>query len=392
MVHRRAAGPRIHYDTMSEPGPHGTTEPAFTEAVRLLVAPANFAGQGRAWSDAARRIPGVAAWSFAVEDPTGLTLPAHTSVPRSRFEDPEWARGHAAWAARFTHVLMEAGRPVLGTIHGLDAYGDRDVLVAEGTCVGMVAHGSDVRRPDRHVQREADSPFLRVDARITATRQKFADRIAPLIDGCRWSFVSTPDLVDDVPRATWLPVVVDRDRWRQPAWIPWPRGGKPRVVHAPSVAMWKGTELITPVLGAAGRRAAFDYRTIERVPQQDMPSVVGGAHIVLDQFALGSYGVAAVEAMAAGRVVVGHVRPEVRARVQAATGWELPIVQARAAEVADVLEELAADPDRCAELAELGPLFVDDVHGGDRSALVLRDFLLLGPAEIELAARTDIVR
>lgn len=376
---------------MSEPGLDRGDRPDPNAGTRLLVAPANFAGQGRAWADSvALNLPGVSARSFAVEDPTGLTLAAHGSVDRATFEDPDWARDHERWVLEsFTHVLMEAGRPVLGTLHGLDALGDRPVLEDAGLCVGTVAHGSDVRRPDRHVQREPDSPFLRVEPRITATRQKYTDRIAPFMDDLRWSFVSTPDLLDDVPHARWLPVVVDRARWTQPAWQPWSPGGRPTVVHAPSVAMWKGTELVEPVLADLARTGCIDYRPLERIPQDQMPATIGGAHIVLDQFALGSYGVAAVEAMAAGRVVVGHVRPEVRARVRAATGWELPVVQARAAEVGDVVAALAADPERCAELADLGPLFVDDVHGGAYSAEVLRDFLLLGPAERDLVARAS---
>ena len=51
-----------------------------------------------------------------------------------------------------------------------------------------------------------------------------------------------------------------------------------------------------------------DYTPLRDVPWSEMPGVIASADIVLDQFALGGYGVAAVEAMASGRAVVGHVR------------------------------------------------------------------------------------
>lgn len=358
----------------AERGPADATE-SDESVVRLLVGSANFAGQGRAWAQAAASVPGVSATSFAVEDPTGLTLPAHRSATKEQFADPEWSGPHEQWVLSFTHVLVEAGRPVTGQQHGLDAWGDDEVLRGAGIRVGMVAHGSDVRRPDRHEDVEADSPFRRVPPTVRATRQKYADRIAPLIDACTWSFVSTPDLVDDVPRARWLPVVVDVERWSGAEIASRDASTPPVVSHIPSNAMWKGTELVEPTLDELAGAGEIRYRPVRGVPQPEMPAAIGQAEIVLDQFSLGSYGVAAVEAMAAGRVVVGHVRPEVRARVLAATGLELPVVQARAAEVADVLRDLAADPRRCRDLGEAGAVFARAVHDGRESARVLEDYL-----------------
>jgi hypothetical protein len=358
----------------TEQAPTGGPEP-LSGAVRLLVAAANFAGQGRAWADAAATLPWVSATSFAVEDPSGLTLPAEHSVDAATFADPDWSAAHEEWVRTFTHVLIEAGRPVLGQQHGLDAYGDNDVLTEAGVSVGMVAHGSDVRRPDRHVEREPDSPFLRVGPKIRATRQKYADRIAPLIDACPAPFVSTPDLLEDVPNAAWLPVVVDVRRWDHEPLLGRAASAPPIVAHVPSNAMWKGTELVTPVLDQLAADGTIIYRPISRVPQAQMPEVIGSTEIVLDQFALGSYGVAAVEAMAAARVVVGHVRPEVRAHVLSTTGYELPIVQARAGEVADVLAELARDPERCRVLGEAGRAFAHRFHSGAFSARVLEGYL-----------------
>jgi hypothetical protein len=79
--------------------------------------------------------------------------------------------------------------------------------------------------------------------------------------------------------------------------------------------------------------------------------------------------------------VVGHVRPEVRAHVQAVTGRVLPVVQSRAADVADVLMDLVGDRERWVAAARAGAEFVSAVHDGRLSSSVLSPFLLAGPSE-----------
>lgn len=345
--------------------------------VRLLVGAANFAGQGRLWAEAAATLPEVGATSFSVGS-SSLTVPAHHVVARDTFEDAEAAVGHERWVRSFTHVLVEAGRPVTGTTRGRYAPGDVAALSAAGVVVGLLAHGSDVRRPDGHRWREPDSPFHHADDRTLTIRQAYADLIAPLTDSADWGFVSTPDLLDDVPHAQWLPVVVDVTRWQAPEWRPPAPGAPLRVVHVPSDSFLKGTEQIEPVLHRLAERGLIAYEPVRGVPQERMPQVVAGADVVLDQFALGSYGVAAVEAMAAGRAVVGHVRDEVRGHVLAATGHALPIIQSRAGEIEDVLVGLAEDRSLIAEAAAEGPVFVSAVHDGRMSASVLADFLSTG--------------
>lgn len=347
--------------------------------IRLLVGPANFAGQASAWAAAAASSRHVSACSFAVVSSTDFTTGTDYSVDPVTFADDAWSQRHEQWVGGFTHVIIEAGRPLTGLRHGRDCAGEVPVLEEMGVTVAMVAHGSDVRRPLSHRRREPDSPFADPDSADSRRRQKYADRIAPLINSRRWAFVSTPDLLEDVPSARWLPVVVDPQRWQAPPWEP-PTGGgaglPPLVVHVPSSVYMKGTEAIEPVLERLVEAGRIRYRPLRRVPNQDMPSVLAGADIVLDQFAIGSYGAAAVEALAAGRVVIGHVRPEVRHRVLQDTGTSLPVVEGTPATLELVIEGLLADVPAWQDQALLGPLFVDDVHDGRRSAAVLDDFLL----------------
>jgi hypothetical protein len=109
-----------------------------------------------------------------------------------------------------------------------------------------------------------------------------------------------------------------------------------------------------------------------------MPDVYRTADIVLDQFRLGDYGVAACEAMAAGRIVIGHVSQDVRERVRALTGRDLPIVESRFANVGETVRAVMTDPDTARARARHGITFVSDVHDGVRSADVLADFLGIG--------------
>ena len=346
--------------------------------IRLLVGPVNFAGQATAWARAARTLHHASAYSFAVTNTAGFTTETDYSVDRSTFIEDQWSRQHEEWVGSFTHVLLEAGRPITGLRHGRDCAGELPALEEMGVQIALVAHGSDVRRPDSHHRREPDSPFADLDSQDSKIRQAYANRFAPLVESRRWAFASTPDLLEDVPHARWLPVVVDPQRWLADPWEPAPlrAGLPPLVVHVPSSTHMKGTEAIEPVLERLAAVGRVRYRPLRDVPQEDMPTVFAEADIVLDQFAVGSYGVAAVEALATGRVVIGHVRPEVRHRVLQDTGWSLPIVESTPRTLEQVIGELLDDRDSWQEQALLGPAFVDDVHDGRRSAAVLDDFLL----------------
>jgi glycosyltransferase involved in cell wall biosynthesis len=186
-------------------------------------------------------------------------------------------------------------------------------------------------------------------------------------------FVSTPDLLDDVPSASWLPVVVDVDEWKVDTAVL--ERETPVVVHAPSRASIKGTDLIEPVMRALEEDGLVEYRRIEGIPHDSMPAAYADADIVLDQFRLGGYGVAAVEAMASGRLVVSHVGEQSREVVAAVTGLELPIVQSRASDLDQVIRDILADRPKHRAVAARGLAFANGVHDGRRSAQALAGFL-----------------
>ena len=82
-------------------------------------------------------------------------------------------------------------------------------------------------------------------------------------------FVSTPDLLLDVPGGIWLPVVVDIDRPQGDP--PLSRDRLPLVLHAPSKAVTKGTDLIEPVVEDLVERGLVEYRRLSGLAPEQMP-------------------------------------------------------------------------------------------------------------------------
>ncbi|QOR69773.1 hypothetical protein IM660_14030 [Ruania alkalisoli] len=350
-------------------------QPRPEASVRLFVGPANHAGQGYRWARAVERDrPQVSAVAFAPTRPGGFSFAIDYTVPLPVYWDNElWARDQLAYLESFTHVLVEAQQPLLG-LH-LDEDFTREVahLADHGVRAAAMCHGSDIRLPSRHVQDNPWSPFLvpgyrktvELEALATLNAQRLTDLGIPV-------FVSTPDLLDDVPAARWCPVVVDTERWHTERNV---RRPVPVVAHAPSRPEVKGSDLVEPTLHALHEAGVIEYRRISRVPARQMPEIYRDSDIVLDQFRIGSYGVAACEAMAAGCVVLGNVREPVRERVRAATGTDLPLVQADPDTLEEVLRGVVAAPERVARLGEAGVAFANQVHDGTVSANVLRTFL-----------------
>lgn len=275
----------------------------------------------------------------------------------------------------FTHVVVESGRHLFGT-EGT-ALAQISELRDAGVSVAMMWHGSDIRLPSLHAEMEPDSPFR--DGRYVDTEalEAIAAAHARMIaaSDCP-QFVSTPDLLRFVPDAVWVPVVVEPSRWQRQTNEPALTHDRPPVVvHAPTRAGLKGSDRIVDAMRSLHDEGVIDYSELYGIPSARMPEVYGGADIVLDQFLAGSYGTAACEAMAAGRLVIGHVSDEVREAIREATGADLPIVQSRASELGDVMRRIVADRERFAARAATGPDFVRTVHDGDLSARAMAPFL-----------------
>lgn len=363
-----AVNPRAAYSKAGIPAPVA----APNAPVRLYVAPANSAGQGYRWARAAESLTGVGAINMAIERTQNFAFDADEHIPFAVYAmSKSWQRRQRSFVKKFTHVLVEAQLPLYS----------RGPLTAEvrqlrrgGIHVAILCHGSDIRLPSRHARGNSWSPFTDPNHEATAQLERIATqnksllaRLAILV------FVSTPDLLEDVPAATWLPVVVDPELWHSHE--PVLARDVPRVVHVPSNPWIKGSDKIESVLTEMAQRGLIEYERIQGVPAAQMPAVYARADIVLDQFRLVSYGVSACEAMASGRLVIGQVSDQVRDHVHATAGLELPIVEATIDSLGSVLDQVLADRSRFGAVAATGPGFVAQLHDGAASARVLAPFL-----------------
>jgi len=352
--------------------------------VRLYVGPVNSAGQGYAWARAAERnLNGVGAVDFMMttDGSARFAFPSDQAIPRAAYlSAAAWRkRQRAALVSGFTHVLMESGLSPFGQEAEIPPATLVAQLEADGPRVALLFHGSDLRVPSIHATMDPDSPFL--DARYPGTSQLEQNTLrnrALLADAGVPVFVSTPDLLAFAADATWLPVVVDVEKWAAAGAEPPLQRARPVVVHAPSNAGLKGSELIADTMHRLHDEGVIEYREVRGVPASEMPRVYGEADVVLDQFSLGIYGVATCEALAAGRLVISHVGEPTREHVAAATGLELPVLESRAAGLETLLRDVAAEPERFQALAAAGPGFVRAVHDGRRSAEALSGFLGTG--------------
>lgn len=352
--------------------------PTGGSAARVLIGPANSAGQGFAWARALEGArPGTLVTSMKFVDVEDRFAHRVDQAVLSGYGAHSRAWQHAQLDAlsEYRAVFVESADPLLGGMFGHDSLRQIETVRSAGPAMGLIFHGSDLRDPDTHLAAEPASYFaLHPDfseamrVRTRRSRQIIAETGLPV-------WVSTPDLLSDVPGAEWLPIVVAPEDWATDT-IPFAHGGVPRVVHAPSNSALKGTDLIDGPLQRLHDAGRIEYRRVEGVSHARMQQVVREADVVLDQFRTGSYGVAACEALAAGRVVISHISEPTRSAIRERSGLDLPILESDGLDIEGVLEALLADRERSGQrAAEAGPAFVRRLHDGRESGRALAAWL-----------------
>lgn len=341
---------------------------------RLYIAPVNFAGQGYEWARAAERLDDVGALSMQYVSPGDFGFPSDNRVPVNVFlKSSEWQRAQFAAVSQFTHVLVEAERPIFGALFNKDVEREVTALRDAGVNVAMLSHGSDLRLPSRHKTIDRWSPFHDDWSLVPVLEEQSRKHHALLEKLGAPVFVSTPDLLLDWPDATWLPLSLNAAPWTNDDTIL--ERDVPVVVHAPSSARIKGTHLVEPTLQKMDAAELISYRRVEGVPASQIPALYREADIVIEQFRVGTYSRAAVEAMAAGRIVIAHLHDQVRNVVTDVMGVEPPVVEATPDTLESVLRDIVSNRDTYREIGARGPEFVSHAHDGRMSAEALRPFL-----------------
>lgn len=364
---------RYRYNRAQRPAPL----PVLGTSSRLLIGRANFAAQGYRIARAVDLLHDASAVSVHVLAANAkYGFPADVRVPAEVFQhSAHWRRESFRIVSRhYTHVIIEAGRPLFGKLFDNDQEREIAALRRAGLMVGLAAYGSELRLPSRHRQIDEWSPFHDEDWAAIPRLEDGALRFRELASATGAPvFVATPEQLLDWPEAIWSPVGIDPARWATDA--PLLERQRPIVVHAPTNPIIKGTHLVEPVLEKLDREGVIEYRPVQGVRSDEMPAIIGGADIVLDQFRIGTYSTAAVEGMAAGRLVVAHLHDQVREAVQQTAGREVPIAAATPAELEALLRDVVARRDHYRAFAADGPHFARQVHDGRVMAAALEPFL-----------------
>lgn len=189
-------------------------------------------------------------------------------------------------------------------------------------------------------------------------------------------FHSTPDLARWLPGSEWIPNPIDLEAAAEE-----PSNAVPRFGHFPLRLLRnrKGTdavielfrrtfgpltrETLAPIARLRGREA--ELWIVSSTAHEEALNILAGCDAVIDQISpYGSYGMAAIEAMAFGKPVLGTFRPE----------WfpGCPILSPLADDAPDRMRAIVRDPDYRRKLGRAGRDYVAKVH---ESGLVARQVM-----------------
>jgi len=189
-----------------------------------------------------------------------------------------------------------------------------------------------------------------------------------LADGKRADaeIVGSYDAIRWVPEAHVIPPGIDLRPFTP---VPPSDAARPLVVHAPSNREKKGTRFVIE----ACRQLPVELDIVEGVPHEEARARYARADIVVDQLNAGWHGVFALEAMALGKPVVAHLKPDVVERSAQGYGLRLPIVPASKDDLVDALRPLVDQPSLRKEVGAASRAYVEQVHDIDRIAARLLD-------------------
>lgn len=345
----------------------------------LLIAPNNWAGQAAQWAGAASSLPDTTGLNIQYDHGSHLEYPAAAKFKKDIVDRSIlWSKRLDRWVRdNLTHVIVESGRPFLGNLYRNDLREEILALQKQGIRVGLLWHGTDIRSPHQHMEREPNSYFKRFPEEEQERREALVQATKDRVEGLNLTeFISTPGLIPYRPGAIWLPQLVDREKWVAPTSSEIVAREAPLVIYVPSQPLVKGTDQIVETAKKLEEEGVITFKTVTGVHASQMPSVISEADIVIDQMGDPNYGSAAIEAMQLGKVVLGEVGEEVPQVVREGFAVELPVVNITPSTLEQTLRDLAGDTQRRRQLSAKGIDFVAQVHTVPRVAGILdKDFL-----------------
>jgi hypothetical protein len=346
----------------------------------ILLGATNSAGQANSWAMALRKAGRNAQSLQIVIDENGSWFNADRTIMRSDWKPLEFRkRLFQEITSQNSGVLLESLRPIFALnqpslFTAQEGLNDLIDLWRAGLKVAVVFHGSDIRDQLHHAKMDEFSPYRNpVDpAKFEAVRVR-ADQtrlFARKLNQHRIKhFVTTPDLLHELPDATWLPAVIDIDKFKTTTSIK-NTSGPLKVLFLPSNGWLKSEGLITPVLDKLVKEGLITLVANGAVNNAEMPALVESADVVIDRFD-GVVGVASIEAMAAKRLVIANVAPWIYNRTEVTP----PVIHATPVTLEIKLREIASNNFNHQQITDAGFEYVIKWHDGKESAARLNHWL-----------------
>ena len=273
----------------------------------------------------------------------------------------KWLLSRMRWIATFVHELFALRPDVIHWYFGRTAlpFGIDLLLVRLMRIPRLVEwQGSDIRTPRIEF---ADNPYyapalqagyeyvhVENEKSALARQERFA----------RAGFASAAPLgmLQYIRKDIFPHTHVIRQRLLLSDFAPrYPNNDIPRIVHSSTAHIAKGTPAVLHAIDHLKQERRFEFQLVSGMPYVQAQQIVQDADIFLDQFVLGDFGMASLEALALGKPVVCYVKPALLALYP----LDLPIVNATQETLPDVLRELIDSPTLRRELGEKGRAYME---------------------------------
>jgi glycosyltransferase involved in cell wall biosynthesis len=220
-------------------------------------------------------------------------------------------------------------------------------------------HGCDIRDPRRvRIAHEVSACAECSIQCLTPQKLRLATTLAKYADAV---IVSTPDLLEFVSNATYIPNPIDAEAWTAlRGELQAERSHQDIIVaHAPSSREIKGTKHIERAISELQSEGLpVSLRLLEGMPQAEMRRMCSDADIIVDQVLIGWFGMFALEMMALGKPVIAYLREDLRHHQP-----DVPIVSSPPRQLAAAIRRLAKAPEERAALGDSGLAYVKTRHG-----------------------------
>jgi glycosyltransferase involved in cell wall biosynthesis len=346
----------------------------------ILLGATNSAGQANSWAMALRKSGRAAQSLQIVSDENNSWFNADRTINRTQWKPLEFRKQlFKEITSQNSGVLLESLRPIFALnqpslFTAEEGLNDLIDLWRSGLKVAAVFHGSDIRDQLHHAKMDEFSPYrnpadpakfeavrLRADHTRLVARRLNRHRIK--------QFVTTPDLIHELPDATWLPAVIDIEKFKTTTEIK-NSTGPLKVLFLPSNGWLKSENLVVPVLNQLEKEGVIKLVAKGSVSNDQMPALIESADVVIDRFD-GIIGVASIEAMAAKRLVIANVAPWIYDNAEVVP----PVIHATPKTLADKLHEIAKDNFEYQLITDAGFEYVNKWHDGKESAARLNHWL-----------------